>query len=99
MTSSSPSIVCSGWQYKHWRGDFYPSDLPATRWFEHYAAQFDTVEIYNTLHHLPEEETLADWLHEHRRSGRSVYAYFNNDVGGHAPRDAIALRRLLEARA
>jgi len=25
-----------------------------------------------------------------------VYAYFNNDVGGHAPRDALTLRRALE---
>jgi uncharacterized protein YecE (DUF72 family) len=25
-----------------------------------------------------------------------VYAYFNNDVGGHAPRNALVLRRQLE---
>jgi uncharacterized protein YecE (DUF72 family) len=30
--------------------------------------------------------------------GRDVYAYFNNDVGGHAPRNALTLRRLLDAR-
>jgi hypothetical protein len=24
-----------------------------------------------------------------------VYAYFNHDVGGHVPRDAVILRRLL----
>ena len=28
--------------------------------------------------------------------GADVYAYFNNDVGGHAPRNALALRRHLE---
>jgi uncharacterized protein YecE (DUF72 family) len=38
----------------------------------------------------------ADWLNIQRDSGRDVYAYFNNDVGGHAPRDAATLRRLLE---
>ncbi len=38
-------VGCSGWKYKHWRGDFYPADLPQTRWFEHYAGRFDTVEI------------------------------------------------------
>jgi uncharacterized protein YecE (DUF72 family) len=27
-----------------------------------------------------------------------VYAYFNNDVGGHAPRDAVRLRERLAAR-
>ena len=30
------------------------------------------------------------------RRGADVYAYFNNDVGGHAPRDAVTLRRVLE---
>ena len=37
-------IGCSGWQYKHWRADFYPADLPQSRWFAHYARHFDTVE-------------------------------------------------------
>jgi len=31
--------------------------------------------------------------------GVDLYTYFNNDVGGHAPRDAVALRRLLETSA
>ena len=38
-------------------------------------------------------------LHEasqrQRIHGR-VAAYFNNDVGGHAPRDALTLERLME---
>lgn len=37
----------------------------------------------------------AEWLRAQRLSGAEVYAYFNNDVGGHAPRDAVILRRLL----
>jgi uncharacterized protein YecE (DUF72 family) len=41
----------------------------------------------------------AEWLHVQRRSGVDVYAYFNNDIGGHAPRNAVTLRRLLEERA
>src|SRR5687767_14193472 len=54
-------IGCSGWQYKHWRGDFYPEDLPQKRWFEHYASVFDTVEINNSFYRLPEAETFAQW--------------------------------------
>ena len=54
-------VGCSGWQYKHWRGDFYPSDLPQKRWFEHYATVFDTVEINNSFYRLPEESTFAAW--------------------------------------
>src|SRR3954453_8827630 len=54
-------IGCSGWEYKHWRGDFYALDIPRSRWFEHYAATFDTVEINNTFYRLPEERTFAAW--------------------------------------
>src|SRR6185312_4637778 len=38
----------------------------------------------------------ADWLNARRGECCDVYAYFNNDVGGHAPRDALTLRRALE---
>jgi uncharacterized protein YecE (DUF72 family) len=40
----------------------------------------------------------ADWLNEQRRAGADVYAYFNNDIGGHAPRDAVTFRQQLESR-
>ena len=61
-------VGCSGWQYKHWRGDFYPADVPTSRWFEYYAVRFDTVEINNTFYRLPEAETFARW-HERAPSG------------------------------
>ena len=54
-------IGCSGWQYAHWRGDFYPASLPASRWFAHYARTFDTVEINNSFYRLPAAETFAKW--------------------------------------
>jgi uncharacterized protein YecE (DUF72 family) len=54
-------IGCSGWQYTHWRGDFYPAGLPASRWFAHYALAFDTVEINNSFYRLPPPETFAKW--------------------------------------
>jgi uncharacterized protein YecE (DUF72 family) len=54
-------IGCSGWQYKHWRGDFYPRDLPVSRWLAYYAARFDTVEINNSFYRLPDAETFAAW--------------------------------------
>jgi uncharacterized protein YecE (DUF72 family) len=41
-------------------------------------------------------EEWAAWMQAQRDSGADVYAYFNNDVGGHAPRDAATLQRLME---
>ena len=26
-------VGCSGWQYRDWRGSFYPGDLAMTKWF------------------------------------------------------------------
>ena len=54
-------IGCSGWQYAHWRADFYPAGLPASRWFDYYAERFDTVEINNTFYRLPEVYTFRAW--------------------------------------
>lgn len=54
-------IGCSGWNYRHWRGAFYPDTLASKRWFEHYAATFDTVEINNSFYRLPSAETFAKW--------------------------------------
>jgi uncharacterized protein YecE (DUF72 family) len=65
-------IGCSGWEYKHWRGDFYPLEIPRSRWFEHYAATFDTVEINNTFYRLPEEGTFAAW--RERAPARFLFA-------------------------
>jgi uncharacterized protein YecE (DUF72 family) len=65
-------IGCSGWQYKHWRGDFYPTELAPGRWLEYYAQRFDTVEINNTFYRLPEAQTFASW--ERRVPMRFVYA-------------------------
>ena len=54
-------IGCSGWQYKHWRGDFYPADMPADRWLPHYASAFDTVELNNSFYRLPSAEAFGRW--------------------------------------
>jgi len=54
-------IGCSGWNYRHWRGAFYPAGLPVKRWFQFYATQFDTVEINNSFYRLPKAETFDAW--------------------------------------
>jgi len=54
-------IGTSGYQYPHWKGRFYPEDLPKKAWFDHYAGRFDTVEINNTFYKLPQPETFRHW--------------------------------------
>ncbi|HSL24518.1 MAG TPA: DUF72 domain-containing protein [Vicinamibacterales bacterium] len=54
-------VGCSGWEYKHWKGDFYPEGLPRQRWFQHYAGAFDTVEINNSFYRLPQKQTMKSW--------------------------------------
>jgi uncharacterized protein YecE (DUF72 family) len=54
-------VGCSGWQYRHWRGDLYPAELPISRWFEQYARVFDTVEINNSFYRWPAPETFDKW--------------------------------------
>jgi uncharacterized protein YecE (DUF72 family) len=51
----------SGWQYRDWRGRFYPERLAQARWLEHYAGQFATVESNNAFYRLPEPRTFAAW--------------------------------------
>ena len=58
---ASIRIGCSGWNYRHWRGAFYPEKLPVKRWFEYYSEQFDTVEINNSFYRLPPAETFDKW--------------------------------------
>jgi uncharacterized protein YecE (DUF72 family) len=59
-----PRVGCSGWNYKTWRGRFYPSNLPARQWLHYYTSVFDTVEINNTFYRLPEAATFACWKRE-----------------------------------
>jgi len=54
-------IGCSGFSYKHWRGTFYPEDLPQHRWFAHYLGAFSTVELNVTFYRIPTAETFAHW--------------------------------------
>ena len=51
----------SGWQYRDWRGVFYPPGVPQRRWLEHYAGQFATVENNATFYRLPTRDTFASW--------------------------------------
>ncbi|MDX6609120.1 MAG: hypothetical protein QOF85_1045 [Solirubrobacterales bacterium] len=57
-------IGCSGWSYAEWRGAFYPKKMPSSRWLEHYASVFNTVEVNATFYRLPKPSTVAHWAEQ-----------------------------------
>jgi uncharacterized protein YecE (DUF72 family) len=54
-------VGTSGWQYRHWRGRFYPAGVAQARWLEHYAARFRTVEVNNAFYRLPSPAVVEQW--------------------------------------
>ena len=54
-------IGTSGWNYDHWKGPFYPADLPKNKWFEYYAGKLGTVEINNSFYQLAAANTWEKW--------------------------------------
>ncbi len=58
---STLHIGTSGWNYGHWRGPFYPDDLPPRRWLPFYAERFSSVEVNYSFYRLPARSTLEQW--------------------------------------
>ena len=54
-------VGTSGWNYRHWTGDFYPPDLKQRDWFSYYARHFDTVEINASFYREPSPQTYDRW--------------------------------------
>lgn len=54
-------IGTSGFVYAHWRGVFYPPDLPQSKWLDFYAHHFSTVELNNSFYRLPSEQAFISW--------------------------------------
>lgn len=54
-------IGTSGWVYPHWRGVFYPTELPQSKWLQHYTGLFPTVELNNSFYRLPSEQAFSNW--------------------------------------
>lgn len=54
-------IGTSGWTYDHWRGSFYPPDLPRARWLAYYSEHFGTVELNATFYRSMRESAFENW--------------------------------------
>lgn len=57
-------VGTSGWHYAHWRGLFYPEELPPSAWLKHYADEFGCVELNNSFYRLPSPAAIAEWTRQ-----------------------------------
>jgi uncharacterized protein YecE (DUF72 family) len=62
--SKAVHVGCSGWNYRDWRGLFYPEKLAPRHWLEHYSRVFETVEVNATFYRLQKPEAVARWLEQ-----------------------------------
>ncbi|BCD62611.1 hypothetical protein NitYY0826_C1493 [Nitratiruptor sp. YY08-26] len=60
--SAKAYIGTSGFYYEHWKGIFYPQDLPKKEYLRYYMEHFNTVEMNATFYHLPKAKTIEHWL-------------------------------------
>lgn len=72
--SATPALCvgCSGWFYWHWRGGFYPAEMPTSQWFGYYADRFQTVELNAPFYSWPTPATVRTWV---RQVGRRKFVY------------------------
>ena len=54
-------VGTSGWNYREWRGIFFPEALGTKKWLSFYASRFDSVEINYTFYRLPSRESCQAW--------------------------------------
>ena len=57
-------IGISGYDYKPWRGVFYPEDLPARRWLHFASRRFNSIELNGTFYSLKSPAVFERWLAE-----------------------------------
>jgi uncharacterized protein YecE (DUF72 family) len=54
-------IGTSGWHYSHWKGPFYPKNLPEKQFLRYYIEKFLTVELNRTFYSLPQRKVFEEY--------------------------------------
>ncbi len=85
------AIGTSGWSYRHWRGRFYPSELPPWEWFRWYVREFATVELNVSFYRLPPRKRFEEWARVAGTRPGFVFAV-------KAPRTITHVRKLADVR-
>jgi uncharacterized protein YecE (DUF72 family) len=61
-------VGTSGYDYPGWRGNFYPQEVPRTRWLPYAAGFFNSVELNGTFYSLKNPTVFARWAEQVPRS-------------------------------
>jgi uncharacterized protein YecE (DUF72 family) len=62
--NGSAFVGISGYDYKPWRGRFYPNELPSRRWLEYASRRFNSIELNGTFYSLKSPAVFQRWLDE-----------------------------------
>ena len=54
-------VGTSGWSYDHWKGIFYESSCPKSKWLQFYAKHFLSVEVNATFYRSMSPLTFENW--------------------------------------
>jgi uncharacterized protein YecE (DUF72 family) len=57
-------IGISGYDYKPWRGKFYPDGLASRHWLRYAASVFETIELNGTFYSLKSPDVFRRWIAE-----------------------------------
>ena len=61
VTKGRAFVGISGYDYKPWRGRFYPEELPARRWLEYASRRFNSIELNGTFYSLKSPSVFQRW--------------------------------------
>jgi uncharacterized protein YecE (DUF72 family) len=64
-------IGTSGYDYKDWKGGFYPETLPQSKFLEYYSTQFNSLELNGTYYRMPTPEQMRNMVK--RSSGKVLF--------------------------
>ena len=54
-------IGCSSYYNSNWKPEFYPQDLPRSKWFDFYSDHFPTYEMNGTFYKAPTLKVMQNW--------------------------------------
>jgi uncharacterized protein YecE (DUF72 family) len=64
MAGGVVAVGISGYDYRGWRGRFYPETLPRSRWLAYAAQHFDSIELNGTFYSLKSPAVYRGWVAE-----------------------------------